>query len=257
MPPSRPPTPPPIPIDYGEEQPPPICVDSGDGPYADLDGLAPYYLAKRNHSARVIDANPQGIVFFDSFFWALLSVFVVWAGVGWTTMQYLVSDAQGRGFEVLFMLMHTAGAWFLINLVVAVMGAAFEREQAKQRLRREAIRRAKEETEKNRPDWAEAAGRTWLSLKNLPARWAAAEARAKKKIDAQRQQDALGIRKVVDSTYFNVFIMIIIFSATICTSVDGPFIKEEFGMGSSQRMVAMLNLFFGVVYLLEGSLKSE
>ena len=50
--------------------------------------------------------------------YALLSIFEVWAGVGWTTIMYYVADSQGRGWEGLFIMVHVLGAWFLINLMV-------------------------------------------------------------------------------------------------------------------------------------------
>lgn len=106
-----------------------ICVDSGVGPYSNLDGLAPYYLT--GHEARPIDANPPYFLPMDSFFWAMLVVFQVWAGVGWTTVMYYVTDSLGRAYEALFILMHILGSWFLVNLMVAVLGASFEKETAR------------------------------------------------------------------------------------------------------------------------------
>jgi hypothetical protein len=113
-----------------------ICVDSGFGPYAHLEGTAPHYLAVNGHQGTAFDSNPPGVAPFDSFGWSLLACFVVWAGVGWTTIMYLVTDSAGQAYEGVFMLMHMLGAWFLVNLMVAVLGASFEREAAKQELLR-------------------------------------------------------------------------------------------------------------------------
>ena len=53
------------------------------------------------------------------------------------------------------MLMYVIGAWFLINLMVAVLGAAFEREQAEQKKRKEIERR-----ERASQKWKRRAGGT-------------------------------------------------------------------------------------------------
>ena len=119
------------------------CVDSGWGPYAELEGKAPFFIASGGHPARVSDTNPPKIPGFDNIGFSFLSVFVVWAGVGWTQIMYLVADAQGRGYESLFMLMHIFGAWVLVNLMVAALGTSFEREQANQRARKEDARKTR------------------------------------------------------------------------------------------------------------------
>ena len=119
------------------------CVVSGWGPYAELEGKAPFFIASGGHPARVSDTNPPKIPGFDNIGFSFLSVFVVWAGVGWTQIMYLVADAQGRGYESLFMLMHIFGAWVLVNLMVAALGTSFEREQANQRARKEDARKTR------------------------------------------------------------------------------------------------------------------
>ena len=119
-----------------------LCVDSGSGPYAKLEGLAPFYLAQYGHEASPFDANPPYTPPFDSFGWSVLAVFQVWAGVGWTTLMYYAADTAGRPYEAIFMIMHITGAWFLVNLMVAVLGVSFEREQARQKALTAASKRA-------------------------------------------------------------------------------------------------------------------
>ena len=72
--------------------------------------------------------------------------------------MYHVADSQGRGYEALFMLMHILGAWFLVNLMVAVLGASFEREQMRQKVAHEERKRAVaslRDSEKAAPHWLE------------------------------------------------------------------------------------------------------
>jgi hypothetical protein len=87
----------------------PMCVDAGAGPFAHLDGLAPFYRVSEGEPPRPLDANPPYLPHFDSFFWSVLAVFVLWAGVGWTEMMYNIADSQGRHFEGLFMLAYVLG----------------------------------------------------------------------------------------------------------------------------------------------------
>lgn len=92
------------------------CVDSGAGVHAslrtggrDIAELTPWYLHQGRADAdiepRSVDANPPYVAAFDSFPWAVLSVFEVWAGVSWTTIMYYVADSQGRVWEGVFMIM--------------------------------------------------------------------------------------------------------------------------------------------------------
>ena len=93
------------------------CVDSGAGAHSslstggrDLLELTPFFLRADGQSVadltpRPIDANPPYMPHFDSFPWAVLTVFEVWAGVGWTQIMYYVADAQGRMWEGVFMIM--------------------------------------------------------------------------------------------------------------------------------------------------------
>ena len=53
----------------------------------------------------------------------------VWAGVGWTYLAYKVMDAHSKVWEYFFTLIFLLGAWFLINLVIAVLGASYEQQQ--------------------------------------------------------------------------------------------------------------------------------
>jgi hypothetical protein len=54
----------------------------------------PYRIESGDSAPEPIDANPPYIPSFDSFGWSLLSVFEVWAGVGWTSIMYYVADSQ-------------------------------------------------------------------------------------------------------------------------------------------------------------------
>lgn len=138
------------------------CVDSGFGPYANLDGLAPHYLSEHGHEARPVDANPPYVISLDSFGWAVLVVFQVWAGVGWTTIMYYIGDSLGRGYEGFFILMHISGAWFLVNLVVAVLGASFEKEALRlKKVKEEQEREREKRTDKKLSWWQRARQMLW------------------------------------------------------------------------------------------------
>eukprot|EP00966_Prymnesium_polylepis_P091408 2115921-Prymnesium_polylepis.1 len=114
------------------------CVDSGVGPYADLQGLEPYYVQKdgrEDHNP--LFANPVYVMPFDNIMWAFLGLFQIWVGVGWTFIAYRISDSGGFFWQMTMTLIYVVGAWFMINLLVAVLGSAFEREHAKQEKERE------------------------------------------------------------------------------------------------------------------------
>ena len=64
-----------------------------------------------------VHANPPYILGFDNIVFAVLSVFQVWAGVGWTAIMYKVKDCAGDQWEFIFTLVYMSGSWFLINLI--------------------------------------------------------------------------------------------------------------------------------------------
>ena len=251
----------------------PICVDSGFGEYANLEGLAPWYLASGGHAARPIDANPPYLPHFDTFFWSLLSVFVVWAGVGWTSLQYYVVDSQGWAYEALFMLMHIAGAWFLMNLVVAVLGAAFERETLKQKALKDEQARQRAERAAQDPNYVpELTWTEWLK-KKIPRMHVKRErgalekdpygrdspAPALERRESESSQDLKqkrrALRGLIDSIQFRTTVVIIILAYCCSMAVDGPFMKAEYGNEQIAYLLGRLNIFFGGAFLIEGIMK--
>ena len=125
------------------------CVDSGTGEHAslrtggrDILSLTPYYERKGLSADQIKPnpwyANPPYQPSFDNFPQAVLSVFQIWCGVDWSIMQNLVVDTQGAAWESVFIIMYASGSWVLMNVFIAVLGTAYERERLQhlQRLKR-------------------------------------------------------------------------------------------------------------------------
>ena len=119
------------------------CVDSGTGEHAslrtggrDILALTPYYERKGLSADEVKPitwyANPPYQPSFDNFPLAVLSVFQIWCGVDWSIMQNLVVDTQGAAWESVFIIMYAIGSWVLMNVFIAVLGTAYEREKLHQ-----------------------------------------------------------------------------------------------------------------------------
>ena len=161
------------------------CEDSGDGPFARLQGQTPWFADIRNATAAVY-ANPEyGTLNFDAIYWSWLQIFQGWTGVGWTHITYKVIDANGRIYEIAFTLMHLLGDWFLINLMLAVVGNAYEYELDRRRaaaLREAALRRERQLVEQRRLQMLQEsgtpqeAGRHGMRMKKLGMVKAAHEA---------------------------------------------------------------------------------
>ena len=59
-----------------------------------LEDQQPYYVTAAGRTElKAIHANPDYVTSFDNIFWALLSIFIVWIGVGWTNETYEIKDA--------------------------------------------------------------------------------------------------------------------------------------------------------------------
>ncbi|CAF4448618.1 unnamed protein product, partial [Didymodactylos carnosus] len=74
-----------------------------------------------------------GIINFDNFGLAMLTVFQCITMEGWTSIMYRINDAVGRGWAwIFFVSLIIVGSFFVMNLVLGVLSGK-EREKAKQR----------------------------------------------------------------------------------------------------------------------------
>ena len=62
--------------------------------------------------------------------------------MGWTDLAYKVMDAHSELWSYFFSLTFLLGAWFLIGIVIAVLGASYEGQHAQQRAEAEYRRAA-------------------------------------------------------------------------------------------------------------------
>jgi hypothetical protein len=62
--------------------------------------------------------------------------------VGWTDLAYKVMDAHSELWSYFFSLTFLLGAWFLIGIIIAVLGASYEGQHAQQRAEAEYRRAA-------------------------------------------------------------------------------------------------------------------
>ena len=206
-------------------------------------------------------------------------IWQVWSGVGWTSLMYIVTDSQGKAFEALFVIMYILGAWFLINLMIAVLGTSFEKEQLKQRAIAAEHARALERRRAqqagvaatgfvgrmmNRFKSGAAAAKSAAAPAAAPAA-AAAQVRSRLSMymAAQEEEERAAPKKglrgraraIVSSFWFKALIVIIILSNTVVTAADGPFVKAVFGAGTLEMLLRGLSRMFGAFFLIEMLLK--
>ena len=88
------------------------CVDSGVGEFALLEGQEPYYVrAAGREDLNPLFANPEYVTPFDNLTWALLSLFIIWIGVGWTAITYYITDTGGALWEFVMTVIYVIGSW--------------------------------------------------------------------------------------------------------------------------------------------------
>lgn len=78
--------------------------------------------------------NPfKGTFGFDNILLSILNIFQIITLEGWTGMMYIVREAEGSyTFDLLFIFIVLFGAYFVLNLMIAVqftyLGEAFDEE---------------------------------------------------------------------------------------------------------------------------------
>ena len=83
--------------------------------------LAPSWTADRN----------WGFTTFDTFIDAFNTIFQCFTEEGWTNIMYMYQDSKGRWTMLaMFLSLVMLGAYLLLNLVLAVLGDAFDKEQS-------------------------------------------------------------------------------------------------------------------------------
>ena len=69
-----------------------------------------------------------GIIHFDNIIYAMVSIIQMVTLEGWSGMMYNLSDASPSWMSILFnILLVIVGAWFLLNVILAVIMEAFEK----------------------------------------------------------------------------------------------------------------------------------
>lgn len=229
---------------------PPVPYGVQAGVFKSAEALAleprpPFYVAAGGGGLEPIHANPPFSAHFDTVFWSLLSVFTVWGGVDWTSIMYYMVDAAGSAWELLFILIYVVGAWFLINLMIAVLGDAFSRDQVHEAQKaRETARLRELFAEKRKVEDTESfVGKARVLTRSLtkkltavggaadhtamPARgrgrlsaWHADEARVAA-LAAEGPQSAS--MAIVTHMYFKTLVVVAILASAAVASMQGPF----------------------------------
>lgn len=89
--------------------------------------------------------NPlQGTFSFDNILYSILNIFQIITLEGWTNMMYIVRKATGStAYDFMFVLIVLFGAFFVLNLMIAVqftyLGEAFDEEDRRQKEIKEKI----------------------------------------------------------------------------------------------------------------------
>ena len=89
--------------------------------------------------------NPMSGTFnFDNILWSMLNIFQIITLEGWTSMMYIVRDAEyTKVFDLFFLLCVLFGSYFVLNLMIAVqftyLGDAFDEEDRRQKALKEKI----------------------------------------------------------------------------------------------------------------------
>lgn len=82
------------------------------------------------HPSWAADRN-WGFTTFDTFIDAFNTIFQCFTEEGWTSIMYMYQDAKGRWTMLgMFLSLVMLGAYLLLNLVLAVLGDAFDKEQS-------------------------------------------------------------------------------------------------------------------------------
>ena len=253
------------------------CEDSGDvSRFAHhLEEQRPYFAKLENGTAYANYANPDfGVMTFDDTLHAFLAIFQVWAGVGWTYLAYKVIDAHSKTWLYFFSFIFLLGAWFLINLVIAVLGASYEQQQALQQIekekRKERARMLKERQQRGEKRKlaalvaATAVSRLRAAVdsykENMSSGDVAQFASADDERAAKRPKRAGEFapprtlrdkcRAFCSNFFFRTFIVCMILGNTAMTAVDNPFLSDR-----RRELMELLGQFFGWIFFLEAALK--
>ena len=69
-----------------------------------------------------------GIVHFDDIYYAMVAIIQMITLEGWSTMMYNLQDSSPAWMAILFcVLLVIIGAWFLLNVILAVIMEAFDK----------------------------------------------------------------------------------------------------------------------------------
>ena len=83
--------------------------------------------------------NPlSGTFNFDNILWSMLNIFQIITLEGWTSMMYIIRDAEdSKMFDIFFLMCVLFGSYFVLNLMIAVqftyLGDAFDEEDRRQK----------------------------------------------------------------------------------------------------------------------------
>jgi ABC-type transport system involved in cytochrome bd biosynthesis fused ATPase/permease subunit len=100
--------------------------------------------------------NPINDTFsFDNILMSIMNIFQVITLEGWTSMMYIVREATATyAYDIFFILIVLFGAFFVLNLMIAVqfthLGEAFDNEDRRQKLIAEKIKYKKRLQKENK-----------------------------------------------------------------------------------------------------------
>ena len=80
----------------------------------------------------------SGTFNFDNILWSMLNIFQIITLEGWTSMMYIVRDAENTNiYDIFFLMCVLFGSYFVLNLMIAVqftyLGDAFDEEDRRQK----------------------------------------------------------------------------------------------------------------------------
>ena len=253
------------------------CEDSGDMSRFKhhLEEQRPYFVKLENGTAYANYANPDfGVMTFDDTLHAFLAIFQVWAGVGWTYLAYKVIDAHSKTWLYFFSFIFLLGAWFLINLVIAVLGTSYRRQQDLQQQEKKERKRLANQL-KERQQRGEKRKLAALVAATAVSRLRAAVDSYKENMnsgdvaqfadaDAERASKRARLageyaqprslrdraRALCSNFFFRSFIVCMILGNTAMTAVDNPYLSDR-----RRELMELLGQFFGWIFFLEAALK--
>lgn len=113
----------------------------------------------QNNSCQCIKfGNPlSGTFNFDNILYSMLNIFQIITLEGWTSMMYMVRDAENsQVFDIFFLMCVLFGSYFVLNLMIAVqftyLGDAFDEEDRRQKEIKEKIELKKRQKEEQDQD---------------------------------------------------------------------------------------------------------